>query len=153
NLFGGSVDAGLTFGIANFDANRNLIPDTGPGSDATIARSILYGGLQGGFSLGGTSGFYIQVGLSELRPLGVLVSAPSETGVLLEPITGLSIGQFAAGVDFSKSLPSITDPTDLRGQAFQIGNTNETQATWSNDLKSQVATQYKANPSGNLLAV
>lgn len=141
NLFGGTVDAGLVLGIANFDADGNLIP---AGSSTTVAGSVLYGGLDGGFSLAGAAGFRIQVGLSELGPLGVLVSVTSDSGVVLDPVSGLGISGFTGAVNFFSSLPSISDPTDLRGDAFKVSPTTEKADTWQATLQQQVVTQYDA---------
>src|SRR5262249_39927123 len=97
----------------------------------------------------GIGGLTIQFALSELGPLGVFISASVPSGILLEPITGLSINDFSAGVEFFKTLPSIDNPEDLRRPEFQLP-TSQSAGDWLASVKQQVALQYlaiKADPS------
>ena len=89
------------------------------------------------------AGFTIRVGLSELGPLSVFINVEIPGGILLEPITGLTINDFSAGVEFFKTLPSIDDPFALRSSAFQLP-TAQTADQWLNGLQRQVAAQAKA---------
>ena len=101
--------------------------------------------------MAGMAGFTIRVGLSELGPLSAFISVELPGGILLEPITGLTINNFAAGVEFFKTLPSIEDPFVLRGNDFALP-TAQTADEWLNGLQRQVAAQAKAislDPSKN----
>ena len=53
----------------------------------------------------------------------MFVSVEIPGGIVIEPHIGLAINDFAAGVEFFKSLPSIDDPLLLRGPEFQVGGT------------------------------
>jgi 6-phosphogluconolactonase (cycloisomerase 2 family) len=144
DLFGGTLDAELVGGLARIDKNNNLIPDGTTVPDSDVKDRIFFAGLQGGFDMGGVGGFTIQIGLSELGPLGVLLSAQLPTGILLDPNTGLSINNFVGGVQFFSALPTITSPDDLRGSAFTVSTTNVTPQTWLTTLEGQVVAQYQA---------
>ncbi len=141
NLFGGSLSAGLIGGILKLDANDNII-DVFDSTTPVEAR-ILFLGIQGGFSLPGLGGLTIRLGLSELGPLGVFISASVPGGIVLEPNTGLAINDFSAGVEFFKSLPSIDDPFELRRPEFGLA-TEVTADLWLAQIKQQVVTQFKA---------
>jgi hypothetical protein len=99
----------------------------------------------------GVGGLTIRLGLSELGPLGVYLTASLPTGIMLVPQIGLVMNDFAAGVEFFKTLPSIDDPTELRGPDFQLPAA-QTPDQWLTSIKQQVVNQYKmikANPSMN----
>jgi 6-phosphogluconolactonase (cycloisomerase 2 family)/Ca2+-binding RTX toxin-like protein len=143
NMFGGTVDGALVAGIVKIDQNDELIPDGESPNPEDIKETIIYGGLRGGFSMAGAAGFSIQIGLSELGPLEVLMSASLPTGILIEPITGLTINDFVGGVTFKKGLPTAILPEDLRGPEFALGKKNQSTPTeWLNDLKKRVLRQY-----------
>ena len=148
-MFGGTIEAGLVGGILRLDPSFTPIGEF----DRTtpVAKRVFYLGLQGGFSMAGMSGFTIRIGLSELGPLQVFINVEVPGGVLLEPISGLTLNDFSAGVEFFKSLPSIDDPFALRSTAFGLP-TNLTAAEWPSSLQQQVALQAKpldANPDMN----
>ncbi len=150
DLFGGTLDAELVGGLARIDQNNQLIPDDQTVPDSQVKSRVFFAGLQGGFDMGGVGGFTIQIGLSELGPLGVLLSAQLPTGILLEPNTGLSINNFVGGVQFFSALPTVTSPDDLRGSAFTISTTGVSPDTWLISLEGQVVDQYnavQANPN------
>ena len=149
DLFGGQINAGLVGGILKLSAGGQVI-DT---FDVLtpVAERVFFIGVQGGFEFAGLGGFQIRFAMSELGPLGVFISVNIPGGILLEPNTGLSINDFAAGVDFFKTLPSIEDPIELRRPEFNV-QTVVTAENWLEDIKAQVARQYlaiKANPSRN----
>src|SRR5262249_29440436 len=100
NLFGGQVHAGLLGGILKiaFDGTNYSITDSN--DENQIFARVLFVAVQGGFDMAGLGGFNIQFAMSELGPLGLFISASVPGGILLEPNTGLSINDFAAGVDF-----------------------------------------------------
>ena len=112
NLFGGQVSGTLVGGIDRLDSNFNVIAATD--TTTPVAHRILYLGIEGGFSMAGIGGFSIQVGLSELGPLSAQVSVTLPEGIVLDPDTGIAINDFTAGIQFYKTLPSITDPFALR---------------------------------------
>ncbi len=92
--------------------------------------------------MAGMAGFTIRVGLSELGPLSAFISVEIPGGILLEPTTGLTINDFAAGVEFFKTLPSIDDPFALRSSEFGLP-TQQTADEWLGGLQQQVALQAK----------
>src|SRR5918994_2440180 len=146
NLFGGELNAALLGGILRLTEGGTIIQafdQTTP-----VAERIFYLGIEGGFSFAGLGGFSIRLGLSELGPLTVQISASVPGGILLEPITGLSMNDFVAGVEFFKTLPSIDDPFQLRGPAFNVPAAMPADE-WLATIQQQVAAQYlvlKNNP-------
>ncbi|HEX5858381.1 MAG TPA: hypothetical protein VFY91_09765, partial [Microbacterium sp.] len=145
-MFGGEVSAGLVGGILKLDTNYSIIGvfDT----TTPVRQRVFYLGLEGTISIAGMAGFGIRIGLSELGPLQVYLSVNVPGGILLEPVSGLTINDFAGGVEFFKTLPSIDDPMALRGSAFQLP-TVLTADEWLLSLQQQVAAQAKtisANP-------
>ncbi len=146
SLFGGQITATLLGGIMKFDANGNVIDifDT----TTPVADRVLFFGIEGGFTIAGL-GLTIRLGLSELGPLGVQITAA--VPILIVPQIGLTLTNFVAGVEFFKTLPDIDDPFDLRRPEFSA-STATSAGDWLTALKAQVAAQYraiKANPSLN----
>ena len=146
NLFGGQLNAALLGGILRLTEGGTIIQ---PFDQTTpVAERIFYVGIEGGFSFAGMGGFSIRLGLSELGPLTVQITASIPGGILLEPNTGLSINDFVAGVEFFKTLPSIDDPFQLRGPAFNVPAAMPADQ-WLATIQQQVAAQYlvlKSNP-------
>ena len=150
NLFGGELDGGLIGGILKLDSGYNIIDPSD--TTTTVAHRVFYLGLQGGFSIGGMAGFTIRVGLSQLGPLEAFINVEIPGGILLDPDTGLTINNFSAGVEFFKTLPSITDPFALRNPEFGLP-TQLTADQWLGQLQQQVAAQARAtNGTANFFA-
>ncbi|HND56210.1 MAG TPA: hypothetical protein PLV92_27525, partial [Pirellulaceae bacterium] len=143
NLFGGEFTGSLLAGIVPFDASGNAIPDSDLTTEAVDR--VFFVGLEGGFSMAGIGGFTIRLGLSELGPLGVLITASVPGGILIDPtgITGLSLNDFVGGIEFFKSLPSITEPDQLRMPEFSVSPALDA-STWLTTTKQQVIKQYQA---------
>src|SRR5262249_33662986 len=118
NLFGGQIDAALLGGILKLDSNLNLIDvlDT----TTVVKKRVFFMAIEGGYNFAGLSGFTIRFALSELGPLGVLISVSTPGGIMIVPPLGLAINDFVGSVEFFKSLPSVENATDLRGPAFQL---------------------------------
>nr|NLI49984.1 hypothetical protein [Propionibacterium sp.] len=140
DLFGGKLDAGLVGGIIKLDANYAIIgvADT----TAPVFKRVFCLGIEGGFAIAGMAGLTIRLGLSELGPLQVFLNVEVPGGVMLVPQIGLVMNDFAAGVEFFKSLPSLSDPFALRGP---VGNLPSAQTAdqWMQGLRQQVAAQAK----------
>jgi hypothetical protein len=143
NAFGGQIEGALFLEVLKLDSAYNVI-QSGDTTTAVEYR-VFYGGLQAGFSFAGAAGFSIQLGLSQYGPLEVYMSA--SIPIVLEPISGLSITNFRAGVDFNTTLPAVTDPFALRGSAFQPAS-ELTFAQWQAQLKQSVINQVKATGGG-----
>src|SRR5262249_52267268 len=94
--------------------------------------------------MAGMAGFTIQLALSELGPLDVFISVDLPEGILLDPDTGLSINNFAGGVQFFQTLPNYTDPLQL-AQLAASSPTSITPDQWLTQVKQQVVNQYKAS--------
>ena len=153
-VFGGELTATLLGGILKVDGQGNAIDVFD--STTPVADRILFFGVEGGFSLPAIGGLTIRFGLSELGPLGVLINVQVPGGVPIgPPQIGLMMNDFVAGVEFFKSLPSITDPLDLRNPEFSAAG-NLSVDGWLTQLRGQVAAQYRAiqaNPAlGGFLA-
>ncbi|MCD8483720.1 MAG: hypothetical protein LR015_14370 [Verrucomicrobia bacterium] len=147
NLLGGEASGALVLGIVRFDADGNRVE---AGSETPVVGRVLYGAIQAGFSFAGLAGFQIRIGISELGPLQVYLNA--DIPILLEPITGLSIGNFRAGVTFNSVLPSIDDPFDLRQGVFSpMGDISL--PDWIALLEESVVNQYNSPVAGDFWAV
>lgn len=149
-LFGGELDASLIGGILRI-GNDSGQPSLIPPSDTTteVVDRVLFMGVQGGFQMPGVGGLTIRFALSELGPLGVFLNVEVPGGILLEPFTGLTINDFAAGVEFFKTLPSIDEPEQLRNPAFEPVSVVPVDA-WLDSVQAQVFNQYlalQANPN------
>lgn len=142
--FGGEVEGSLFLSVLKMDANNELIP---VGDNTTeVAKRVFYGGIEAGFNFGGMSGFSIRIGLSELGPLELYLSA--SIPVLLEPTSGLAITDFRAGVTFNSTLPSITDPMELEGNEFKP-KAQQTLQQWKDALEVSVVNQVKNSQPGD----
>ncbi|MFM9114611.1 MAG: hypothetical protein ACKOU6_00420, partial [Planctomycetota bacterium] len=142
NVFGGKLTATLLGGILKIDSSGQIIPPTAP-ANTPVQDRVFFIGFEGGFAMAGLSGFTLRFAMSELGPLGVLVTASLPTGILLEPISGLSINDFVGGVEFFTTLPDINNPDELRRPEFSpAGRTNS--ADWLPQVKQQVLNQYRA---------
>ena len=139
-LFGGDVQGALLGGILPLDADGNQIP----ANDETtpIADRVFFVGLEGGFEMPGVGGMTIRLAFSELGPLGVMITASTPTGILLEPFSGLTINDFVGGVEFFESLPAITDVEELRDISFGT-STDIGPADWLESVQTQVVAQYR----------
>ena len=140
-MFGGELDAGLLGGILKLDSSYGIIGafDT----TTPVFKRVFYLGIEGGFSIAGMAGFTIRLGLSELGPLQVFINVEVPGGLVIVPHIGLAINDFAAGVEFFKTLPSIDDPFALRGPDFALPS-NVNAANWLTSLQAQVARQAKS---------
>ena len=149
NVFGGELNATLLGGILRVSESGAIID---PFDIRTpVADRVLFVGVEGGFSIAGIGGITIRFGVSELGPLTVMLEASVPGGILLEPNTGLAINDFVAGVEFFKTLPSIDDPLQLRGPAFNLPAAM-TVDEWLTTIQQQVARQWRLlrdNPALN----
>ncbi len=161
NLFGGTVKGTLIIGVVRFDSTGaqvdgegNLVSNGNPGSGAIT--SVIYGGIQAAYSFGGMSGFSISIGLSQYGPLSIYIEATLPTGILLDPVSGLTINNFRGGVQFGQGLPPITlsnpiqasDALQLRTSAFDTP-AQLTPEQWQAQLESQVVTLYHNGGASN----
>ncbi len=144
-IFGGEIAGALLGGFLKLDADGNIID----ASDTTtlIADSIFYMGVSGSFKMAGFE-LGIRFAFSSLGPLGIMISAA--VPILIDPYTGLTISDFAFGVDFSISLPTYTEASQLSAlQPIAIGPVNP--ATWLATVQQQVINQYLNSQSANTL--
>jgi hypothetical protein len=147
-MFGGEVVGSLIGGIVKIGEDDQIVPATAP-SDTPIKDRIFFLGIEGGFSMAGLGGFGIRLALSELGPLGVLITA--DVPILLDPsgTTGLSMSGFTGGVEFYSSLPDLTDAEQLRDPSLSASGTQSADE-WLAAAKQQVLNQYlaaQANPT------
>ncbi|MBC8508344.1 MAG: hypothetical protein H8D34_26095, partial [Chloroflexi bacterium] len=153
DLFGGKVSGSLLGGIVKLDKDYNEISATDFTTE--VYDRILYMGVAGEFSMAGME-FGIRFAFSELGPLGVVLSAKTPTGVMLVPQIGLVINDFVGGVEFFRSLPSVSEPSDLKSIPLMSDSVVPDSGTWLKDVKKQVINQAKQiaeNPNmGGFLA-
>ncbi|MFY8056774.1 MAG: hypothetical protein ACOVRM_03480, partial [Planctomycetaceae bacterium] len=137
--FGGAVVSGtLLGGILRLDANGNMI-DTFD-RETPVADRVLFIGMEGKLLIL-NKGVQIRFAFSELGPLGILVSV--KIPLLVEPVTGLTIDEMTGGIEFFTSLPTITEPEELRNKAFAPA-TDIDSDVWLAQVKQQVVNQVKA---------
>ncbi len=130
NLFGGEINGGVIGGLVTEDANGNLLDEP-----------VFYGGIIAGFNFAGTLGAEIRVGFSELGFLSGYLSTNTPAGLLLEPVSGLSIKNFRGGVAFNAApLDPPSSPAGLNDAIFQP-TTSLTLAQWETQLRQQVVIQ------------
>ncbi len=157
DLFGGTISATLVAGVFRYDSEgyevdssnqRVGLPDGTPTDPVGAISSAFYGGIKGGFSMKGLSGFELSIGLSEFGPLSVYVTVSLPTGILLEPNSGLTINNLRGGVDFNMTLPNIPNPdTGTAVDALQLRrdefNSPEgmTEVQWKASLRRAVGQQ------------
>ncbi|MCD8483507.1 MAG: hypothetical protein LR015_13115 [Verrucomicrobia bacterium] len=144
--FGGQASGTLILGVVRFDAEGNRISGN---QSSSVADRVLYGAIQADFEFAGLSGFQIRVGISQLGPLEVYLDA--DIPILLEPISGLSISNFRAGVVFDAVLPAITDPLGLRDGSFNTVGSMSLE-DWINLLEQSVVTQHNNQSGGDFWA-
>ena len=139
DIFGVSVQAELFVAILDLDSSYNVVADP---TSPDVKYHVIYGGIDGGFDFEGLQGFEIRLGLSQLGPLEAYVR--DDQAVVLEPVSGLTLSNFRGGIDFSSTLPTITDPHQLvNDPAFQ--NVDDlTLLQWKDRLATQVVNQAKA---------
>ena len=149
NLFGYGIDAGLILGIVRVDGNNELInddrmlldddllPTTESTADPELDDTLFYGAFEAGIEIA-DKGFNIKVGLSEIGPLSIFISA--SIPIVIEPVSGLALSNFRGGISFGDPIDSITDPKELADAEFTpVGDLSLEQ--WENQLKHQVAGQ------------
>ncbi|MBN1698527.1 MAG: DNA/RNA non-specific endonuclease, partial [Spirochaetales bacterium] len=134
NLFGGEVNATLIVGVLKLDGTGEIIPAGNP-QNIEAAESVLYAGIEGGFSFAGIGGFTIRVGLCEYGPLSVHLSAA--VPIVIVPPYGITITNFRAGITFGQTLPDITDPEELRDPAFEPA-LELSPEQWLQQMKEQI---------------
>ncbi len=134
NLFGGTIDGTLIAGVIKVDALNNVLP-----SDAKdYTSTIFYGGIKAAFDFKKVSAS-ILVGFSEKGLLSAYLGA--DVPVILDPTTGLALGNFHGGVTFNATpFPVIADPSDLTAPIFQPTLKLDTDQ-WESQLRQQVVNQ------------
>ena len=154
-LFGLQVNASFVMGIINLNSLGQIInanntvtdPTTGnlvSGGSTQVASTTVYVGVAGGATIPGVGGVEIYIGFSQLGPLTVYLSA--QFPLILDPVSGIAIGGFSGGVVFDYSLPTPSQPTDLRG--ISLSPESLTISQWQQQLEMQTITQVKATSSG-----
>ena len=170
-MIGGfGVKAGLVLGILKMDQDFNPIESTD--LVTPVAKRTLYAGLIGGMTIPGLGGVFFRMGLCDFGPLSIFLNA--DVPLLFEPITGLSLGNFSAGIDFGATLAAPTiyakeangdpviDPAtgapkvDITQTAFNLRNVvsgsnpaSMTASQWEGNLRKQISTIMK-NGGGNV---
>jgi hypothetical protein len=147
-LFGAQVKAALFVAVLDTDANYAVVTD--PNSPSIVHRTF-FAGIDGALNFEGMEGVEVRLGLSQLGPLDGYIQIDQPQ--VLDPDTGLAITNFRAGIEFDKSLPSITDPKQLATNPdFQTAS-GLTLVQWKDQLEGQVAKQAKDfDQSGGNLA-
>jgi hypothetical protein len=145
NMGGAKLGGTLIGGILRINEEGELIaPDD---FETPVSDRVFFVGVEGKLEIA-KKGFMIRFALSELGPLGVLVSVKAP--LVVDPVfTGLTIDEMTGGVEFYTSVPEITEPEELDGEDFEPAEDQDA-AQWLAMVKQQVVRQVKtlkANPN------
>ncbi len=145
-VFGGELSAAILVGVTRIGGPGSgyenlMVPNSVPLPKDQIKARVLFVGVEGGFKFAGMAGFKLSFGMSELGPLSVSVTCSLPTGILLEPITGLTINNFVGGVEFFQELVSLDSADQLAGQTLK-SPMDLSAGEWLSRLQYQVVQQY-----------
>lgn len=137
--FGGAeISGSLIGGILRIDDEGVLLDVMD--DETPVADRVLFVGVEGKLEIA-NKGFQIRFAMSELGPLGVLVSVKAP--LVVDPVfTGLTIDELTGGIEFYTALPSITEPEELRDAAFADATEMDADQ-WLAQVKQQVVTQVQ----------
>jgi hypothetical protein len=163
-ISGFGVHGGLVMGVLKMDKDFDPIESTDVVTP--VAKRSLYAGLIGGLTIPGLGAVNFRMGLSDFGPLSIFVA--SDVPLLFDPISGLSLSNFSAGIDFGASFSaptlyvkdangeSVMDPAtgspkiDITQTAFNlrnvaVGSSPETLTSgqWEASLRKQISTMVK----------
>ncbi|MEX2495926.1 MAG: hypothetical protein WD448_07555, partial [Woeseia sp.] len=146
NLFGMRINGGLLAGILKLTGNetdgfRQITIDDP--ADTPVVDRIFFAGIQAGLDVAGYGGFTIRIGLTELGPLGVFIDVAAPVLLDVSGTTGIAITNFTASVQFFKSLPTISEPEELRRPEFG-SQTDMDAGAWLENVQEQVVAQFNA---------
>ncbi|MEN9546141.1 MAG: hypothetical protein RLZZ356_873, partial [Verrucomicrobiota bacterium] len=164
SIGGFGVKAGLVMGILKMDREFNPIEATDVVTP--VAKRSLYAGLIGDLFIPGLGGVSFRMGFSDFGPLSVFLNA--DATLLFDPISGLSLTNFSAGIDFGTTLAAPTlylkdangdsvmdtatgapkiDVTqtafNLRNVAASASSETLTAGQWESNLRKQISTMVK----------
>ena len=148
DLFGGEIDAELIGGIQKLDASGNMIADTDTTTPVASARVLRR--PPGSFTMAGSAASRSSW-RCRARPAFGFLSVSLPTGITLDPDTGLTINNFAGGVQFFHRCRRSTTRCSSGTRASRTRRA-VTPDTWLATVKQQVVNQYKAslaNPGQN----
>ncbi len=140
NLFGMTVSGSLVMGMISVDTTNHEVDATA--HPELVDHKLLYAGFSLSVNIAGIGGAQFAVGLAsisgEIVPLEAMlgVTAP----IIIEPITGLTLGAFAGRVQFATKLTDIADYTNVNNLKTVAENPGSAitpdLATWAAGLKS-----------------
>ncbi|HRI80895.1 MAG TPA: hypothetical protein PLF88_00510, partial [Opitutaceae bacterium] len=147
NLFGLEVSGGFVLGMIEVDADGKDVNDPDYVGTGDIDDTIFFAGLQVKAMLLGAGGVQFGVGLAyidgEVVPLEVMVGVA--VPILLEPISGLTLGAFAGRVQFATTLDTLYEDEDGNVDMVKL-------AAVANNPNSAVATENMEDWVKNLKA-
>ncbi len=146
-LFGGVVDGSIIIGTVKFDSHGNVIADTD--TTTPVANEVFYGGLEGHVNIAGLGEVGLRIGLSQYGPLSFYIEAPIP--ILLDPDTGLSLTNLRGGFDLKATLPTPSDPRQLRSSTYAPPLQMD-EPTWRAQMIQQVIT-FHNNPPASIADV
>ena len=104
-ISGAGLTGALALGVIKFDADGVRLE----GTATTCSDTALFVGIKAGFSIPGVAGLTVKFAFSDSGPLSAYVN--SVGGILLDPVSGLSLGNFRGGITFNAK--PLATPTDV----------------------------------------
>jgi hypothetical protein len=148
NVFGGTLSAAVVMGIIQLDSFGHQEP---PGVDGVS--TVMYFGVQGGFTMPELGGLDIRFGMSQNGPLEAYIQLDPGPGILIVPPVGLAIVGLSGGITFDATpFPSISNATDLKNPVFSSGVLLSL-PQWEMQLKQETLNQSGAGGGGYLFTV
>ncbi|HQU41288.1 MAG TPA: hypothetical protein PK867_00690, partial [Pirellulales bacterium] len=143
-MFGATIRGQLFLSMLREAKSGAVIADND--NITPVASSVLYGGIDAAINLEGEDGFEVRLGVSQLGPLQAYVSVADP--VVLEPISGLALTDFAAGIQFDTTLPSISDARQMANDPEFTPTSQLTLQQWKSELQTAVKNQATVAASG-----
>ena len=155
NLFGLQVSGGIVMGMIDFRADGEII-DRDLFPTEVAHGTIFYFGLNASVNIAGIGGAGFRIGMAdidpgpgiEIVPLQAYISVAAP--VIIEPISGLTLGAFTAGIEFASTLEDehYEDIDNLK--AVTIANSlNPSLDVWEDNLRTSTLAIYNGNASGD----
>jgi Ca2+-binding RTX toxin-like protein len=158
NLFGLQVGGGFVIGMIEVDADYQEVD--GQAHPELVDQTLFYAGLYLKVGLLGAGGVQFAIGLAKIGddivPLEVMVGVKAP--IIIEPVSGLTLGMFAGRVQFGLTLDSVKDYTDMDNLREAAGNPEGLAAPedlddWVAGLKTATLTLAETGSGGGPIDV
>ncbi len=150
NIFGMSVTGGIVMGMIDFRADGTIIDRSDVNNLTEVASgTIFYIGLRAKVSIAGIGGAGLSIGLADIDPTAGVTIVPLEAmisveaPIIIEPISGLTLGAFSAKIEFASTLASANYANIDNLKAVTIASaTNPSLTQWEANLRAATLRLY-----------